>query len=160
MPESVGRTYITHIAEAARTIDVGIGKLSDLAFLVDEVQRQCIHEVGTVGTFEDTQYYPTFALAVVAWRPAHTGDDMSPAQVESCPGIATLPSGKKGVQVAIESIGTGVDGCRHLGGIAVVYTLQSANHRSRQLAIGKSFHPGQRQQSEKSQTHCLHTVIT
>ena len=45
-------TNITNIEEAFRAGNISMRNCSDSASLADDVERQSIHEVGTVGTFK------------------------------------------------------------------------------------------------------------
>ena len=55
------RTHITHVAETTRHIDIGIEMLMIGSCLGDEIERNGIKEVGTIGSLEQAQLH-TFGL--------------------------------------------------------------------------------------------------
>ena len=83
--------YITHITKSPRTTDVGIRHLADLSPLIDEIEREGIHEVRTIGPLEDTQHNTFLTQTVVTGRPPYPGNDMRAAQIQSGPGVASVP---------------------------------------------------------------------
>ena len=104
-----GRTAPADITEAAGDVHVGIGHDAHYASLCNHVQGDGIHEILTVGAFEDAQDNAVGTYTAIAWAPSHTRDDVRCAQVQTSPGVRPFVSGHEGGQVSVEGICHGVD---------------------------------------------------
>ena len=108
----VCRPHVAHVAEAARNVDVGIVQGVHLRLLADEVERHGVHEVGAVGTLEDTQQHLVGAAVARLRTETDARDDVWLAAVEPRPCHALVPCREEGLRLAVESVGEGVGrGC-------------------------------------------------
>ena len=116
----IGRTYVAHITETARAVDVGRRQLSYHSVLINYIYGDGIHEVLTVGAFEDSKIYSFRSLTIVARRPRYTGNDVGCAQVETYPRKAAVPRSKECGEVTVKGILTGVHRSRRSAGVGVI----------------------------------------
>ena len=127
-------SYVAHVAEAFGAGDVGVGHLAGCSGFGDDVQGQGVHEVGAVGSLEDSQHHPFAASGARCRAPPQSGDDVRLAQVHSHPGEAAVVGCEIRGEVAVEGARAGVHGrgCPVRG---VVYGARGADDGSTEFAV-------------------------